>query len=410
MADFDVLIAGAGPAGCSTALSLAAFAPEMRVALVDASEDDEMRIGETVPPQINPLLVHLGLWNEFAFGGHCPSYRTMAAWGDGRLGSNEFLHHAHQVGWRLNRAAFDRMLVNNAASHVSAILRAKVVALAKEAGQWRVSLSDASVRTAAFIVDATGRAAALARQCHLRPVQVDRLIACCLRTRSRSDGTEGLMIESFAEGWWYTAALSGGDRMLVCMTDSDLVRPLALSSARGFARVLAETEHTRRVAEIDDSLAQPAIWPAASRFLDSTPVSALLCVGDAGLCFDPISGEGIVKALRSGIFASYAIADWLRRRDARGLSRYHLMLQREFATYCESLREHYTWEQRWPDNLFWRRRMHLTAPMGGGQPMHERDDEGRRPASLIPLAHSCHTADDLSLETYPGGGARAGGK
>ena len=59
------------------------------------------------------------------------------------------------------------------------------------------------------------------------------------------------MIESFAEGWWYTAALSGGDRMLVCMTDSDLVRPLALSSARGFARVLAETEHTRRVAEID---------------------------------------------------------------------------------------------------------------------------------------------------------------
>lgn len=364
MADFDVLIAGAGPAGCSTALSLAAFAPELRVALVDASGDPEVRIGETVPPRINPLLVHLGLGNEFACDGHCPSYRTMAAWGDGRLGSNEFLHHAHQVGWRLNRAAFDRMLVNRAASRVSAVLRAKVVALAHETGQWRVSLSDRTVRTTDFIVDATGRAATLARQRRLRPVQVDRLVACSLRTRSRSDGTEGLMIESFAEGWWYTAALSGGGRMLVCMTDSDLVRTLALSSARGFARVLAETEHIRRVAEIDDSLAQPAIWPAASRFLDSTPTHTLLCVGDAGFCFDPISGEGIVKALRSGIFASYAIADWLRCRDARGLSRYRLMLQREFATYCGSLREHYAREQRWPDNLFWRRRNGHRLPGG----------------------------------------------
>jgi len=35
MADFDVLIAGAGPAGCATALSLADFAPDLRVGLID---------------------------------------------------------------------------------------------------------------------------------------------------------------------------------------------------------------------------------------------------------------------------------------------------------------------------------------------------------------------------------------
>jgi 2-polyprenyl-6-methoxyphenol hydroxylase-like FAD-dependent oxidoreductase len=35
MADFDVLIAGAGPAGCATALSLADFAPGLRVCLLD---------------------------------------------------------------------------------------------------------------------------------------------------------------------------------------------------------------------------------------------------------------------------------------------------------------------------------------------------------------------------------------
>jgi 2-polyprenyl-6-methoxyphenol hydroxylase-like FAD-dependent oxidoreductase len=68
MANFDVLIAGAGPAGCATALSLATFAPDLRVALVDASRSGEARIGETVPPQINPLMAHLGVWDDFACG------------------------------------------------------------------------------------------------------------------------------------------------------------------------------------------------------------------------------------------------------------------------------------------------------------------------------------------------------
>src|SRR5713101_3194479 len=50
-------IAGSVPAGCATALSLASFAPELRVALVDAATPGQVPIGETVPPQINPVLV-----------------------------------------------------------------------------------------------------------------------------------------------------------------------------------------------------------------------------------------------------------------------------------------------------------------------------------------------------------------
>jgi flavin-dependent dehydrogenase len=363
VADFDVLIAGAGPAGCATALSLATFAPELRVGLVDGAGPGEARIGETVPPQINPLLVHLGVWDEFAGGGHCPSYRTMAAWGDCRLAGNEFLFHAHQVGWRLDRAAFDRMLARAASSRVAAVFRAKVVGLARPAGEWSVSLSDGAVPTAHFVVDATGRAAALVRRCGLRPVNFDRLVGCCLRTGSRSDGTEGLMIETFAEGWWYTAAIPGGDRVLVCMTDSDRVRPLELLSGRGFARLLAETSHVRRVADLGDAPSRPVIRPAGSRFFDGTAALPLLCAGDAGLCQDPISGDGIVRALRSGVFASYAIADWRRRGDARGLSRYRLMLRREFAAYCGTLREYYAREQRWPGSPFWQRRHGSLSPL-----------------------------------------------
>jgi 2-polyprenyl-6-methoxyphenol hydroxylase-like FAD-dependent oxidoreductase len=379
VAEFDVLIAGAGPAGCATALSLAAFAPELRVGLIGAGRDGvTVRIGETVPPQINPLLIHLGVWQEFCGCGHSPTYRTMAAWGDWRLAGNEFLSHAHQVGWRLDRAAFDRMLVNFASSHASAVFGARLVALAQEDRRWRVLLSDGGVHMADFVVDATGRGAVVARRCGVRPVAIDRLVGCWVRTGSRSDGTEGLLIESFAEGWWYTAALPWGDRVLVCMTDADRVRPLQLSSAEGFARLFAETDHIRRVAEIGEPPPRPAILPAASRFVPASPGLSLVGVGEAALACDPIAGDGIVRALRSGIFASYAIADWLRRGDARGLARYRLMLQREFATYRELRRDYYAREQRWPDSPFWRRRM------------------GRRPSFPAEAARLCASSGSRS--------------
>jgi 2-polyprenyl-6-methoxyphenol hydroxylase-like FAD-dependent oxidoreductase len=197
-------------------------------------------------------------------------------------------------------------------------------------------------------------------------VNLDLLVGCCLCAASRSDGTEGLMIETFAEGWWYTAAIPGGGRVIACMIDADRVRPLRLSCREGLARLLAETKHVRRVADISRPFGRPMIWPAGSRRLEGTTTLPLLCVGDAGMCYDPVSGQGIVKALRSGIFASYAIADFLRIGDARGLSRYRLMLQREFVAYRDALRDYYRQEQRWPDQPFWWRR-------NGGQERAMRD-------------------------------------
>jgi len=43
----------------------------------------------------------------------------------------------------------------------------------------------------------------------------------------------------------------------------------------------------RRVADLGDGFGRPVIWPAGSRFFDSTTALPLLCVGDAGVCYDP---------------------------------------------------------------------------------------------------------------------------
>jgi flavin-dependent dehydrogenase len=69
-----------------------------------------------------------------------------------------------------------------------------------------------------------------------------------------------------------------------------------------------------------------------------------------------VSGQGIFKALRGGIFASYAIADALRGGDQAPVARFRSFVADEFATYREKLNHYYGLEQRWPDHPFWRRR------------------------------------------------------
>src|SRR3984957_1264495 len=150
------MIAGAGPAGAATAIALADFAPELRVCIADAPCADRLRVGETVPPHIEPLLRHLGLWPAFAADRHRPSYRMVSAWGGPELVSNEFLFQTQQVGWRLDRARFDTMMQTAAAARAT-FIAAKVDAAAREGSSWHVGMSDGARHTARFLVDATGR-------------------------------------------------------------------------------------------------------------------------------------------------------------------------------------------------------------------------------------------------------------
>jgi flavin-dependent dehydrogenase len=177
-----------------------------------------------------------------------------------------------------------------------------------------------------------------------------------------ADDGDGLLVETFADGWWYTAALPHGRRVVACMTDADEARRLKLRDRDAFMRLLGETHHVRAAAAGGRVVDGPRLWPASSRCVTGRGDLPLLCAGDAASSFDPVSGQGIVKALRSGVFASYAVADWLKQGDARGIARYWSLITREFDAYRTTLRDYYLLEQRWADRPFWRRRHELAAP------------------------------------------------
>lgn len=358
---WDIFIAGAGPAGAATALSLAAIAPELRVCLADARHDSPFHIGESVPPLIQQFLDHLGVWQAFLHEGHRPAFRTMSSWGSPNLVSHEFFLSVQNTGWCLNRARFDRWLEAEAVRRGAQPVTARVRTLTRNDEGWRIDCGKAGIHMARCIVDATGRTALPSKQAGFAPAHHDRLVACVGFFPDKGDteqpGADAVVVESFADGWWYTAATPTGKRVVALMTDSDLIRDLGATRLETWLNLVAETRHVRPLLSTQQPLTPLRLWPASSYCREGPFPTGLLPVGDAVSCLDPLSSQGILKALRSGIFASYAITDWLIRSDnGHGCARYARLIRHEFTAYQTTQREHYRQEQRWPDAPFWRRR------------------------------------------------------
>lgn len=359
MGHYDVLIAGGGPAGCATALSLREVAPTLRVGVADAGEERHGVLGETLPPQAAVFLHHLGLQAHFDRDGHAAAFRTRSAWGWPQLVANEFLYGVHQRGWRLDRRRFDAMLKYETQQRGAVWRDGYVAGLVHEAGRWSVRFKDGHSCTADFVIDATGRGAGLCRHLGVTPQRLDRLIACVVHFPAAAAPLD-MTLEAFADGWWYATTLPDGERVVACMSDNDIVRRKRLSQIEPWLRALRETGFVS--AAIGDSAPRgaPQLFAANSHHQILPDELPFLAVGDAVSSFDPLSSQGVAKALRSGIFASYSAADFLLRGDARGMARYRQFVADEFAAYRDTLRDYYQRERRWSERPFWQRR-HLLA-------------------------------------------------
>jgi len=358
---WDVFIAGAGPAGSATAISLAAVAPKLRVGMANAGLDDPFRVGESVPPLLQQLLVQLELWNSFLRERHAATFHTLSAWGSPYLEGNEFFLQVQNTGWRIDRMRFDYWLAAEAKQRGTTVVPAKVRALTQEQSYWQIDCGESGIHSARCVVDATGRGAFLTRMMDIEAVVYERLVACVRFFPDTADtdqpGRNATVVEAFEHGWWYSTGMPCGQRIVALMTDSDQVRRLGAAREGTWQRLLAQTTYVGALVDTEAPLGPLRVWPAGSRCIEGILPGGFIPVGDAMSCFDPLSSQGILKALRSGIFASYAITDSLvHRRDDRGYVQYGELMRQEFDSYRAMQQQYYRQEQRWPDSPFWQRR------------------------------------------------------
>lgn len=357
--DHDVVILGGGPAGCATAITLARRAA-LRTLVIEAGAYATERIGESIPPDTSALFAELNIHAAFLAEGHEPCFGSCSSWGSDDLGFNDFIVNPYGHGWHLDRCRFDAFLAEQA-RRLGVELRAGVRftgEVAVEAGRLRLGLSDGSDIAARFAVDATGYRGLLARRMGAARRELDRLVAVSA-SFVRDDATplgRFTMLEAVEYGWWYAARLPGDRVVAAVATSPALLGATGLRDEERWLDRLAATRHAGpMLARCDFIPGSLRAWPIPSFVLDNPVGASWIAVGDAASTFDPISSQGIYKAIAGGIQAAVAIAAALEG-DAGPLAAYRSELSLRFAEYAAARSYFYGLERRWESAPFWAER------------------------------------------------------
>ncbi|MGH6921027.1 MAG: NAD(P)/FAD-dependent oxidoreductase, partial [Geminicoccaceae bacterium] len=172
---WDVVVAGAGPAGAVAAYVLARSG--RRVLLADPVDPKVPKFGEALPGAAVRLLRSIGLPAPDSAGPHVPIGGNLSSWNADQLIASDFFREPDGPGWRLDRACFDAQL-RAAAVHAGASYRSvRVAALDRLDAGCTVRLKDGGTEMARWIIDATGRRATIARRQGARRGRDARLIA-----------------------------------------------------------------------------------------------------------------------------------------------------------------------------------------------------------------------------------------
>jgi flavin-dependent dehydrogenase len=391
----DVLVVGGGPAGSAMSIELARLGRS--AVLVERSRRAPSHWAEHLPPEMRGLLQTVTGDADSFTEPHQRSPGTSTSWGSPTISYRDYIFDPYGCGYQVDRGRFDRDFRRAARTlGVTVLEGVRVVSVVRERdGRLTVAFDRRHGRTHDLVVrlvaDATGRASAVARRLGARRELHDHLLGIGARIQNshRSVHGERLVLESVAGGWWYACPMPDHSVAAVFMTDPDLMRRSRQTSEQIWRAEIEKTHLIRSMLPEVGERHEVMVRSAASSILLPMHGDGWIAVGEAGVAFDPLTGRGIVAAIRSGLEAARAVH---RKLDGDGLAlaRWTSDQRMRFEQYLREQEQVYGWERRWRDAPFWRRRQPVPAP-----------ESTRRPDSEIPASGPRNTESACFPPTSP---------
>jgi flavin-dependent dehydrogenase len=230
-----------------------------------------------------------------------------------------------------------------------------------EESSWNILVrKDGELRNlkAQFLVNALGRSQLKKGILATEKIYSDNLVGVAQffeNATSRSTEDLRMLIEATEEGWWYSAQLPKGKAIAVLMTDRDLLPVKANGLGVYWSKNLLTTTYTQSRVNIWNPIDQLRIYDACTSRQSSFSGQQWLAVGDAAATYDPLSAQGILKAISNGINAAQAIAS-SGFSYSISFKDYNTSLLSSFTEYTSKRHLYYVQEKRWENSSFWQRR------------------------------------------------------
>ena len=313
----DVLVLGAGPAGCAADILLARRSH--RVMLVSPETPISGSLPVSIPPSARRVLEELGALDSVDAAGLYPNLGNSVIWADDPPRSEMFSNDSK--GYHTDLATLEQILLEVAAQAGVIVHYGHSARSAEQTRTgWSVRCDGAEgsrVIESSWVIDASGRHGVIARG---EGRQVDRsttTLAIIQRWKREGGWPEAdrhfTYIESYDTGWAWSVPLGDDLRCYTVMIDQRETELAGCDLSDILDRELQRTVHLGRSREgaqpVDQAWACPASLYKATRY--ARP--GLILAGDAGSFIDPLSSFGVKKALSSGwlagIVANTALID-----------------------------------------------------------------------------------------------------
>lgn len=351
----DCLIVGGGPAGATLAGLLASWG--RHCVLVHDGRDRHGMPEETMLPAAARVLERCGLTSVIVEHGFFGTERHGVRWERDQLTWSS--REGGERGFKVDRSVFDRALRDWAQGQGATVLDRHRVNGIPEIGQGAVTVvgpTGPQVLQAAVIAVASGRGGPgtlieseiEAQGCET--VAISRVGDGDPRYRDTS------AIEAVPEGWLWWLPLRTGQVCLSAFLDGQEYRRV------GRTLLASAIDHAKGPAA---SLTQGPLGYAAKgtpRLL--TTDAPVLLVGDAVSTVDPLSSQGLEKALCSAEAAACAVNTIVERPELRSLAlTHHASWERGlWHAHARQTAEFYGRQPRFPDAPFWKARRGATDP------------------------------------------------
>jgi flavin-dependent dehydrogenase len=376
---YDVIVIGGGPAGSSAATFLAQSGK--RVLLLEREKFPRYHIGESLLSGTLEIFRKLNVLDELEKR-FTKKWGVEWIWGETRKKWTTYFKDAVSIpfdyGFQVERAEFDKVLLDNAAKHGVHVreeckVTSTIVEKDRVVGVDFETLANSETRSARakWVIDASGQGGFITRKNQTPrwdPILQNMAVWSYWRNARRGEGIDNgnTFLPTFSDGWWWFIPLRDEITSIGCVVDRKNMDRLKERGAEEFYRdAIARTpELAERLknAEQVDKIRMLRDW---SYEYENFYGKGYLAAGDAACFIDPLFSTGVHLALLAGYMSSLVVNTLLEDATADEealLSFYERHYRRDFTRYRDQVYFLYAGQAGSKEDFFWKARSTFDRP------------------------------------------------
>lgn len=327
----DALVIGGGPAGSSAAAILAGKGHDTVV--IEREEFPRYHVGESLLPYCYFPLEKIGMIEKMKASDFVKKFSVQFVSPEGRLSVPFYFYqqmdHEASMTWQVQRADFDRMLLENAQERGAGIVLGMTARELLRNGDGSVAgvravdkAGESHEFRAKVTIDATGRDAfAVSRNgWKVRDPYLNKIaIWTYYKGAMRDPGIdEGATTVAFVpeKGWFWYIPLQNDIVSVGVVAEKDYLYSESRDLATIFRREVGRNQWIERHLAAGEQTGEYFVTGEFSYRSRHCAEDGLVLAGDAFGFLDPVFSSGVFLALHSGVLAGEAVDEAIRAGDA----------------------------------------------------------------------------------------------